>query len=180
MNSKSEAEKKPIQSRDTSYDSLIVHSKYDMRSKLYIDLTESFKENQLSYKSMHEKLMGGDVFKTFEDMLEESLWTVCLITDNFMKDVWCKKSYVQACERAVRKQDESVLYVKAANFSDDDIPAGLKGISGLEHPSVFFTSVLGSTFKKLRQLRTEKQGNSMSVFLFEILHDIGVDYFYSF
>ena len=160
---KSESEKKPTQSRHISYDILVVHSEHDMDTNLYTDVTEYFDKDQLSFISMHEKPMGGDVFKTFEDMLEECSWTMCLVTDNFMKDVWCHQSYVQACERAVRKQDESVLYVKAADFKDDDVPAGLKGISGLKHPSRFFRSVLKSTFKKLRQLRAEKQGNLASV-----------------
>ena len=137
---------------------------------LYTDVTEYFDKDQLSFISMHEKPMGGDVFKTFEDMLEECSWTMCLVTDNFMKDVWCHQSYVQACERAVRKQDESVLYVKAADFKDDDVPAGLKGISGLKHPSRFFKNVLKSTFKKLRQLRAEKQGNLASVWNLTVLH----------
>ena len=163
MKVKSEAKKKPTQSGHISYDILIVHSEHDMDTNLYHDVTEYFEKNQLSYKSMHEKPMGGDTFKTFEDMLEECSWTMCLVTDNFINHIWCHQSYVQACERAIRKQDESVLFVRPADFSDDDIPAGLKGISGLKHPSPFFNSVLKSTFKKLRHLRTKKQGNLMYV-----------------
>ncbi|XP_072026397.1 uncharacterized protein [Amphiura filiformis] len=157
-------EQKPsnIQTESKQYELLMVHSEHDMEDRLYNDLIDNLDKNNVSYVSMHELPMGVDVFKNFENMLENCWWTMCLLSPNFLTDVWCDKRYIQACERAVRKQDESVFYVKAKGFSDDDIPAGLKGISGLDHSSKFFKSVLRSTFKNLREKRTERMSSQES------------------
>ncbi|XP_072036085.1 uncharacterized protein [Amphiura filiformis] len=136
-------------SDNESYDIFLLFSEHDVDTDIYKDVTGLFTKMKLSTISMHELVLGKDKFSNFYIMLERCSYTMCLLTPRFLKDVWCKKYVIQACEKAVREEETTVLYVKDKGFSDADIPSGLKGITGTEHGSWAFEKVLKNTFKAL-------------------------------
>ncbi|XP_072022466.1 uncharacterized protein [Amphiura filiformis] len=145
-------------SDNESYDIFLLFSEHDVDTDIYKDVTGLFTKMKLSTISMHELVLGKDKFSNFYIMLERCSYTMCLLTPCFLKDVWCKKYVIQACEKAVREEETTVLYVKDKGFSDADIPSGLKGITGTEHGSWAFEKVLKNTFKRYLREKAEKQG----------------------
>ena len=152
-----------------------------MDSAVYTDLIKFFRTERLSVISIHELPGNVDVFKNFYRALDNCSFSLFLLTKQFLAWEWSDKRVTEACERAVRKREESVLFVKEAGFDDDEVPCGLLGISGLDHSSRFFRSSLRNTFQDLPRLQMEQQGNG-TPHVYEcykmmnlICHLVGVD-----
>ena len=120
---------------------LIIHSKRDSNSDIYNAVT-----------GLVEKYTSSCAFTSVDDVaraVKNSFCTICLLTPNFLQDYWCDVSCTTACEIAVERGTPNVFWVKTVSFRNTDIPAALKGISGISFPHFAFDSSLRKTLKLL-------------------------------
>lgn len=139
-------------------DILQVHSKWDEQSAIYKDVINFFIKNKLSVSSVHEP-RESSWGKCLLYAKNQPCFTICLLTRNFLDDELCATCCLRACTNAVENDEKTVFYVKSRNFSDEDIPAGLKGISGVNYDSPFFEHALRQTFKKYLELKRFGKNN---------------------
>jgi len=126
---------------------LLVHSKNDKDSAIYKAVMEVVTQNGFAVVSSCTMSAMEDVIRA----IENCYCTICLLTPCFSRDNWCDACCTKACAIAVEKKPDTVFYVKLKAFRDDDIPAALKGISGLSFPHVFFKSVFGNTLEEMKK-----------------------------
>ncbi len=125
--------KRPLQ-RGRNGTVLLVYNLNDADSEIYDSVLK------IVTKNGHDTISSCELndAEAVAEALNKCFCTICLLTPSFYEEKWCDACCTIAMGMAVERGASNVFYVKTNSVSSEQIPAALKGISGLPFPHFAF------------------------------------------
>lgn len=131
---------------------VILHAEDDMDEALRV---QNLLQNDFGIKPgiiFAEMPCGRQHLQNLDDAVNGSAWTILLLTENFLRDTWCKFQFYTSLMNSVNRQHKynSVIPLRPLNnpLPRERTPFALRTINALEEKSRGFPMQVGRIFQE--------------------------------
>ncbi|XP_037365388.1 TIR domain-containing adapter molecule 2 [Talpa occidentalis] len=131
---------------------VILHAEEDTREALRV---QNLLQNDFGVRPgiiFAEMPCGRQLLQNLDDAVNGSAWTILLLTENFLRDTWCKFQFYTSLMNSVNRQHKynSVIPMRPRNnpLSRERTPLALRTINALEEESRGFRTQVERIFQE--------------------------------